>query len=121
MSAPDTLEAALAAIWESHARGELTIKEARAKASWARTEAYVPPDDLVRRRREFLEYRARRSRALAAVEKGRATKAKRKEWREGVARIMAEVRRREAIALASKPHFYSSDNPLDGSRLWDNS
>jgi hypothetical protein len=66
--------------------------------------------------------------AEAADEKRRAAQriktAERKErqkvWRAGVARIMAEVRRREAerARLNPEPHYYSSDNPLDGERLW---
>ena len=45
-------------------------------------------------------------------------KERRRVWREGVAKIMAEVRRREAERAQPEPHFYSSDNPLDGTRLW---
>lgn len=45
-------------------------------------------------------------------------KERRRVWREGVAKIMAEVRRREAERAQPEPHFYSSDNPLDGVRLW---
>lgn len=45
---------------------------------------------------------------------------RRKAWRAGVAKIMAEVRRREAerARLNPEPPYYSSDNPLDGERLW---
>lgn len=44
-----------------------------------------------------------------------------RDWSAGVAKIMAEVRRREADRALPEPPFYSSDNPLDGTRLWDNS
>lgn len=42
-------------------------------------------------------------------------------WRAGVAKIMAEVRRREALRGLPAAPFFTSDNPLDGARLWDNS
>tara|TARA_R110000868_G_C10517980_1_gene732786 strand:+ start:333 stop:620 length:288 start_codon:yes stop_codon:yes gene_type:complete len=45
-------------------------------------------------------------------------KERQKAWREGVARIMAEVRRREAARALPEQPYYSSDNPLDGARLW---
>jgi len=54
----------------------------------------------------------------ASTVKMLATRAKKKEWREGVAKIMAEVRRREAARALPEPPFYNSENPLDGERLW---
>lgn len=41
-----------------------------------------------------------------------------KQWSEGVAGIMAEARRREAARAMPEPPFFTSDNPLDGERLW---
>jgi len=56
------------------------------------------------------------ARRAAVIER----KERRDAWRAGVAKIMAEVRRREAerARLNPEPPYYSSDNPLDGERLW---
>lgn len=47
-----------------------------------------------------------------------AKRAERAAWASGVAKIMAEVRRREMAWAAAEPPFFTSDNPLDGARLW---
>jgi hypothetical protein len=54
------------------------------------------------------------ARRAAVIER----KERRDAWRAGVARIIAEVRRREAARAMPEPPYYSSDNPLDGARLW---
>lgn len=54
-------------------------------------------------------------------EKIRARRERKRAWTEGVAKIMAEVRRREALRGLPAAPFFTSDNPLDGARLWDNS
>jgi hypothetical protein len=64
-----------------------------------------------------------RERHRIAVQREKIADRKRRkaEWVAGVSRIMAEVRRREAEHALPEPPFYSSANPLDGTRLWDNS
>lgn len=62
--------------------------------------------------------RAAERKQRAKTKKAKETRAARKEWQAGVAKIMAEVRRREAERALPEPPFYSSDNPLDGERLW---
>tara|TARA_R110000822_G_C15212210_1_gene483448 strand:+ start:339 stop:722 length:384 start_codon:yes stop_codon:yes gene_type:complete len=113
------LQKTFANVWARNERGEITIRQAhdQCDAAVARKVA----SDRAREARAFAAARAdaaeenakRKARAVANSQKA-------KEWRAGVAKIMAEVRRREA---ARKPRFRVPAisrpiNPLDGERLW---
>lgn len=80
--------------------------EARAeKAAWLWAE----------RRRE----RAERERLAAQRERAAAYRMRRAAWTAGVGGIMTEARRREAARALPEQPYFTSDNPLDGTRLWD--
>lgn len=68
------------------------------------------------RDRRYVE--SERARIAVQREKIADRKKRKAAWVAGVAKIMAEVRRREAERALAEPPFYSSDNPLDGERLW---
>ena len=107
------LRAALDAIWARYIRGELTIRQLNIEEANAANAALAPERERLER-----EHQANIAKWKASVVRGVETRRKRKEWREGVAKIMAEVRRREAARALPEPPIYTSDNPLDGERLW---
>lgn len=84
-------------IWAANERGEITIRQAHDQC-----DAAVRSSQAAERERLERPYREARQRMRASVEKAKITRAKTKEWREGVAKIMAEMRRREAM---QKPRY----------------
>lgn len=80
----------------------------------ARWKATLDAEDAKRERRRAADGERRAAQRIKIA----ARNERRKAWRIGVAKIMAEMRRREAERAAAEPPFYSSDNPLDGTRLW---
>lgn len=82
----------------------------------ARWKAQLNAEGAESERRQQADEERRAAQRLKAAERNE----RRRVWRAGVAKIMAEVRRREAerVRLHPEPPFYSSDNPLDGMRLW---
>lgn len=98
-----------AAIWARYDREELTIRQAHIECCNAINAA---------RHREERPYLEAMRRQRVAAEKAKIKRKKTKEWRAGVAKIMAEVRRREAERGLTDTLCFASDNPLDGERLW---
>jgi len=109
------LQKTFAAVWARNERGEITIRQAHDQCD-AAVKGKLAAEE--RRRLRQSQIFAREHAARRAAKAANSKKAR--EWRAGVAKIMAEVRRREA---AAKPRFRVPAisrriNPLDGERLW---
>lgn len=77
-----------------------------------------PAWEAEQRRRDDIEEMRAALRREKLRERARARKARKAEWTAGVAKIMAEVRRREIERATPEHPFFASDNPLDGERLF---